>query len=140
MTSSTRSAPVPYFAPAITDDSREFWTAGARNELRICRCGDCGYYLHPPVPVCRACRSMNVAAQTVSGRGTLASFTVNHQAWSEGFSGPYILGLVEIAEQKGVNLITNIVDCALEEVRVGMPVQVAFEPVEDAWLPVFRPA
>lgn len=130
---------IPHAAPAITDDSREFWTAGERSELRIYRCDDCGTYIHPPVPVCRNCRSLHVGPQTVSGRGTLVSYTVNHQQWSEQFDGPYVVGLVQIDEQAGVHLTTNIVGCPLAEIRIGMPVAVAFHQHGDAWLPLFRP-
>jgi uncharacterized OB-fold protein len=52
---------------------------------------------------------------------------------------PYTLALVTIDEQDDVRLVTNIVECAPEEVRFGMPVEVVFEPHEDLWVPLFRP-
>jgi uncharacterized protein len=130
---------VPHVAPAITDDSREFWTSGQTGELRIFRCADCQHWVHPPVPVCRKCRSTRVAAQAVSGKGTLYSFTVNHHPWTDTFNGPYVLGLVELDEEPGVHVLTNIVDCAREEIRVGMALEVTFKPEGEAWLPLFRP-
>ena len=39
----------------------------------------------------------------------------------------------------GVRLTSNIVGCAPEAVRIGLPVRVVFEPVEDVWLPLFEP-
>jgi uncharacterized OB-fold protein len=42
-------------------------------------------------------------------------------------------------EQPGLRLTTNIVNCAIEEVRIGMRVRVLFEPYEDVWLPLFEP-
>jgi hypothetical protein len=38
-----------------------------------------------------------------------------------------------------VRLTTNIVGCEPAEVRVGLPVEVAFRQAGPAWLPVFRP-
>jgi uncharacterized protein len=131
---------VPHVAPAVTDDTRAFWTGGEVGQLRIARCQNCRHYLHPPAPVCRRCRSLDVAPEAVSGRGTLASYTVNHQQWGEEFGGPYIVALVEIAEEPELHLITNLVDLRLDEVEIGMPLEVDFVPIADAWLPIFRRA
>ena len=65
--------------PQLTVDNEFFWTAGAEGELRILGCQDCTALIHPPQPVCRYCRSHHLAPRTVSGRGTLAGFTVNHR-------------------------------------------------------------
>jgi uncharacterized OB-fold protein len=51
-----------------------------------------------------------------------------------------VIGLVTIAEQDDVRLTTNLVDCAPDEVWIGMDVEVTFEPEQDVWLPLFRPA
>lgn len=74
------------------------------------------------------------------GRGTIYTFTVTHQNQAPGFRDalPYVLAYVELAE--GVRLLTNIVDCAPEAVRIGMPVEVVFEDVTPAvTLVKFRP-
>jgi uncharacterized OB-fold protein len=68
------------------------------------------------------------------------TFTVNHQAWMPGPELPYVVAIVELPEQEGLRLTTNIVDCAPEEVRIGMPVEVTFEQHDDVWIPLFRPA
>jgi uncharacterized OB-fold protein len=64
---------------------------------------------------------------------------VNHQQWIPG-SDRYVVGLVTIAEQDDVRLMTNVVDCPEDELRVDMDVEVSFEQHEDVWLPLFRPA
>ena len=125
--------------PLLDIDTEYFWTSGADGHLRVKRCGDCGRYLHPPTPVCSTCRSRAVEPTIVSGRGTVATFTVNHQPWSPGFPPPYVYALVELEEQAGLNLATNIVGCPIEDVRIGMPVEVYFDRYEDVWLPLFRP-
>jgi len=80
----------------------------------------------------------------VSGRATLASYTINHQAWMPGPELPYVVGIVELAEQEALRLTTNIVDCAHDALRIGMPVRVTFErhedPEGDVYLPLFEPA
>ncbi|MGH9061341.1 MAG: Zn-ribbon domain-containing OB-fold protein, partial [Acidimicrobiales bacterium] len=97
--------------------------------------------------MCPRDHGRHVAPEAVSGRATVASYTVNHQQWMPGLEVPYVIAVVEIAEQADLRLTTNVVGCAPDEVRIGMDVQVCFEhhPVEgdsddDVWLPLFRPA
>jgi uncharacterized OB-fold protein len=126
--------------PVVTRSTEAFWTGGARDELLIHRCQDCGYWIHPPVGFCPACESRRTLAQPVSGRGTVASYTVNHQVWEPELDVPYVLALVELDEQSDIRLPTNIVNCALDDVYIGMRVQVLFEHNDDVWVPLFEPA
>lgn len=127
--------------PEITRDSAAFWTGGADGELRIYRCQSCQRYFHPPVGVCYRCRSRDVAPEAVSGQATVATYTINHHPWfGDAFPVPYALAIVELAEDPEVRLTTQIVDCPVEDVRIGMAVEVDFEHHEDVWVPVFRPA
>src|SRR3954447_5331901 len=113
--------------PAITDDTEAFWTGGGQGHLMVTTCGDCGYRTHPPGPRCPSCYGDNVAPQSVSGRGSVYSFTINRQQWSPGLDVPYVVAIVELEEQPGLRLLTNIVDCPVAEIEIGMPVAVAFE-------------
>jgi uncharacterized OB-fold protein len=129
--------------PKLTDDNRDFWTGGARGELRFWRCQDCGFYIHPPQPLCPQCHSKNLATEAVSGKATLASFTINHQAWMPGPELPYVVAIVELPEQAALRLTTNLVNCRHDEIHVGMPVRVLFEHHPDAdgdvYIPLFEP-
>ena len=58
----------------------------------------------------------------------MATYTINHQPWYPGLDPPYVVAIVEIDEQPDVRLMTNIVNCGVEKVYVGMPVRVLFEP------------
>jgi len=125
--------------PGLTPDNRAFWTGGKDGELRITRCGDCGRYTHPPLPLCFFCKSENVAPVAVSGRGQVHTCTVNHRAWLPGMAVPFVFAVVELEEQEGLFVMTNIVGCAPEAVHIGQRVQVRFEQHEDVWLPMFEP-
>ena len=125
--------------PRVTPQNEFFWTSGADGRLRFLRCSVCGTWVHPPTPVCPDCLSKDLAPAEVSGRATLATFTVNHQQWIPGFDPPYVFAIVEIDDAPGVRLMTNIVGCEPDDVRIGMPVQVTFEHREDVWLPLFAP-
>ncbi|OAA27425.1 hypothetical protein UG55_100876 [Frankia sp. EI5c] len=126
--------------PRVTPLTRAFWTGGERRALLLARCQACRSWLHPAPQVCRVCLSRDVVTEQASGRGTVASFTVNHQQWNPaGQVEPYVVAMVELVEQPALRLITNIVGCPVTDVRIGMPVRVVFEPLEDVWLPLFEP-
>jgi uncharacterized OB-fold protein len=123
--------------PALNADNEFFWTSGKDGVLRFLRCADCDCLVHPPVPFCARCGGRTEPA-SVSGRATVYSYTVNHQAW-DGTTEPYVIGLVAIDEQPDVRLTTNIVDCDPDDVRIGMPVEVVFADQDPIYLPLFRP-
>ena len=129
----------PRSLPALDDDNQAFWTGGANGELLINRCGECGYYIHPPTSFCPSCESRDVTPQPVSGKAEIVSMTVNHRQWFPNLQVPYVVALVAIEEQDDVRLVTNIVDCDPLSVRIGDKVKVQFEQAEDLWIPLFSP-
>lgn len=135
------SAPVQLARPlpAIDDDNQAFWTGGERGELLIYRCADCRYYVHPPTSFCPQCESRAVGPEPVSGRGSIVSLTLNYKAWFPDMPVPYAVALVGLEEQPSVHLVTNIVDCDPEKLRIGDRVKVHFEQNEDLWVPLFAP-
>lgn len=125
--------------PALTAENRAYWTGGGRGLLLIGRCPACGLWVHPAGPVCPRCLNRDVAPVPVSGLGTVYSFTVNHQRWHPELEVPYVIVVVELDEQKGLRLTTNLRDCPVDEVRIGMRVRVCFEAHGEIHLPQFRP-
>ncbi len=125
--------------PRLDDKNTFFWTSGADGTLRILRCQSDGYWIHPPAPVCPRCLARDLAPEATSGLGTVASFTINHQPWYPNLDPPYVIAMVELDEQPALRLTTNIVGCAVDDVRIGMPVQVVFEQYDDVWIPFFTP-
>ena len=125
--------------PATTVDTEAYWTGGEHNQLLICRCQDCQYYVHPPVNFCPQCESRDVKPEAVSGKGVVTSFTINHKQWMPSLKVPYAVALVSITEQEDVRLVCNIVNCDVDAVQMGMNVEVLFEQNEDLWVPLFQP-
>jgi uncharacterized OB-fold protein len=125
--------------PALTAENTFFWRAGERGVLRFMRCRACGHYVHPPLPICSICKCRDVRDEPVSGRGTVVSYTINHQVWEPGLEAPYVIGIVEMEEQSGLRLTTNIVNCDVAAVAIGLKVRVLFEQCADVWLPLFEP-
>jgi len=135
---------VPFrILPQLDDRNRHFWTSGAQGVLQILRCQQCGYYLHPPTPICPECRSTDLAAEAVSGEATVVTFSINHQQWMPGPEVPFVAAIVELVEDPSVRLRTNIVGCAPDDVHIDMAVTVVFEhhpdPDGDIYIPLFTP-
>ena len=142
MTSEPAQPPaIPKPAPPPGEISRFYWDAARQHRLVIQRCASCRYYIHWPQLRCPKCESERLAEVEVSGKGTVYSFCIVHHVFHPGFAAnvPYSLALIELAEQPGLRLVTNIVDCANEDVRVGMPVEVTFEDRDGYTVPQFRP-
>ena len=125
--------------PLLDDLNTPFWTGGEDGELRFLRCQDCGWWLHPPSTRCPQCLSKALAPEATSGRATVFTFTINHQPWMPGPELPFVVAIVELPEQAGLRLTTNIVGIAPDDVVIGMPVEVVFEHHDDVWIPLFQP-
>ncbi len=127
--------------PDPTPISQPYWDACRHHQLELQQCVDCGCFRFPPGYMCPSCASMALRWQRVSGRGRVHAYTVVHRPPHPAFAkdAPYVVALIELAE--GVVLMSNVVGCPAEQVRVGMPVQVTFDDVSaDIALPKFEPA
>ena len=118
-----------------------FWEAAQREVLMIQRCDSCRRYVHPPSPACPGCGGAALTPEPVSGRGEVESFTIMRRAFHPGFADelPYVVARVELVEQAGLVVVANVQGVAVEAVRIGQPVEVAFEHRADGSLPQFRP-
>lgn len=126
-------------APAVTDLTRPWWEACREGRLLLPRCNDCGRHHFRPEVACTHCMSLDWQWVEASGRGTLYSYSEIHRAPVPGFRTPAVLAIVELEE--GVTMFSNVVQCAPDALRIGMSLQVVFEPLDDeVTLPKFRPA
>jgi uncharacterized OB-fold protein len=127
--------------PEIDEENRPWWEALQRHELYVQKCRDCGDIRSYPRALCTECLSSRTEWVRASGAGKVYTFTVTCQNQAPGFREtlPYIMAYVELAE--GVKMLTNLVDCRPEEVKIGMPVEVVFDDVTpEVTLVKFRPA
>ena len=127
-------------------ETRADWEGCGRHERVSQRCRDCATVQHRPRGLCVSCFSDDIEHFAASGRGTVYTFTVTNQNGLPAFRNacPYVLAYVALEE--GPQLMTNIVGCDVEAVRIGMPVVVDFCDVEGdpgegaSAVPRFRPA
>ena len=127
----------PRQLPSLEPETAFYWQAGEQGVLKICRCQSCRHYVHPPMPRCPKCLG-DVRPVPVSGRGKVASYTINHQQWMPGIAVPFVFAAIELEEQDELYVMSTVSGCAIEAVKRGLPVQVGFEHHEDVWLPVFQ--
>lgn len=106
--------------------------------LLIEYCDGCARWVHPASGECRECGGRLVARE-VSGHGTVFTYTVNHHPYNPEIPTPYVIAIVELAEQRGLRVAANIVDCEPDSVTCGMPVTLRPERGA-AGAPQFAPA
>jgi uncharacterized OB-fold protein len=127
--------------PEVTPELAPFFAAARGGKLVVQQCARCGERRFPPREICSRCLGRESSWVTSSGRGTIASWNVMHQVYHPAFAEevPYAVVLVELED--GGRMISNVVDCPLDRLRIGLPVEVTFEKLsEDVSLPKFRPA
>jgi len=112
--------------------SARFLAAASEGRLALPLCAACGQHHCYPRPFCPHCWSEDLNWVDVSGVAKLYSFTVVRGG------EPYVLAVVELEE--GPRMMTNIVDCPLDAIQIGMPLRVDFRNLDGMVVPVFRPA
>src|ERR1700751_2652870 len=130
MAGSARTIP----PPPVNPETKPFWDAAAQGRLLIKRCTACDEPHWYPRAICPFCGSERTEWMEASGQGTIYSYSVFRPA-----PIPYAIAYVPLAE--GPTMMTNIVDCDLDAIRIGQAVRLAFKPTDGGPpVPMFAPA
>lgn len=91
--------------------------------------------------MCPKCWSNEISSTEVSGKGTLYSVVFYHQGRgaSGALAAPLPIGVIELAEQTGLRMTSEITDAQHEDIVIGMPVELTWTNFEGAPVPAFRP-
>ncbi len=116
--------------PVPDPDSVPFWEGLRNGKMMLCRCDDTGNWIHPPLERSRFTGGP-VHFEEVSGDGVIYSYTVVHQPLVPGRIPPYVIAIIELAEQPGLR-INAIVDAHPAEVRIGQPVRMNIVELGDS--------
>ena len=133
------SKPLP--RPLSPEVTKPFWEAAKRHELVIPRCTRCDHLFFYPRSECPRCLSNHLEWMQVSGRGRLHTYTVVYKPANAAFRDdtPYIYAVVQLDE--GPRMVSNVVQCEIDAVRVDMPLEAIFDDVTPEWTLVkFKPA
>ena len=121
-------------APQPNAETAAFWKATEERKLMVGKCNACGKVHYYPRAICPFCFSDRTELQQASGKGTIYAYSVMRRA-----PVPYAVAYVTLNE--GPTMMTNIVDCDLDNIRIGQAVRLVFKPSEGGPpVPMFTPA
>jgi uncharacterized OB-fold protein len=120
-------------APQPNLETKAFWDAAAEGKLMIGKCLACGQLFYYPRAICPFCFGDKTELQQASGSGTIYTYSVMRRA-----PIPYAIAYVTL--QEGVSMMTNIVDCDLDKIKIGQAVRLVFKPSDGGPpVPMFTP-
>ena len=111
-------------APTVYPDNADFWAAAGEGRLIVKYCNDCKQFHWYPRTICPHCGSDRTEFKASAGTGTIYSVSVTRRA------GPIAFAIAYVTLDEGVSMLTNIVDCDLDALRIGQKVRVVFKPTE----------
>ena len=134
-TTTAAASQLPTGEPNISHDNRRYWEATAEGRIELPRCTACDLVIWYPRSICPDCQSMDLSWETMSGNGTVYSYTITRagvgRKWREHL--PLVVAYVQLDE--GPIVLTNIVDTDPSIIEIGMAVTAVFHdtghPISD---------
>ena len=124
----------PLAAPIVDAATEPYFAAARQGVLKLRRCTACSQPHFYPRPLCPFCLG-DTEWIDAKGTGEIYSVSVTRRA------GPLPYAIAYVTLDEGVTMLTNIVDCDLDALRIGQRVKVRFKPSEgDSAIPMFTPA
>ena len=119
--------------PNPNPETQEFWNAANRGDFVLRYCLECGKTHWYPRAICPHCFGEKMQWRKASGRGTVYTFSVMRRT-----KIPYAIAYIALDE--GPKLISNIVDCNLDQIAIGQAVEIVFKKSENGFsVPMFKP-
>ena len=120
-------------SPTANPETQTFWEAAAQGRFLVRRCAACGRAHWYPRAICPFCFSDKTEWLPASGRGRVYSYSVMRRTLE-----PYAIAYVTLEE--GPTMLTNIVDCGLNALKVDLEVKLVFKRAEGGQMvPMFTP-
>ena len=135
----TQPQPAP-IVPDPTPTAQPFWDALAADRVDLQHCADCGQWVYYPRSRCSACMSRNLVWETISGEGTLYTFTIARQPTTPAFIEVHDLVLAVVELDEGPRLTTSLENVSEDRIRIGMRVKPYFHQAGDLTLLRYQPA
>ena len=121
--------------PLLNVGDKPYFDAAGEGKLMVGKCGGCGEVHHYPRGLCPFCFSDKVSLVQAKGTGTIYTYSVSRRA------GPIVYCIAYVTLDEGVTMMTNIVDCDLDTIKIGQKVKVVFKKSEGGTaVPMFAPA
>lgn len=125
--------------PVVQPWSEKFWEGTKEGKYLIQHCKDCDAKIFYPRKYCPECWSGNLNWIEASGKGTIFTFSTAYSMVEPRFMDelPYTLAFIDLEE--GIRIMSRIVECDPEDIKIGMKVEVVFYERDEYMLPYFRP-
>jgi len=118
-------------SPPINPENKPFFDAAREGKLLLGKCSSCGGLHYYPRAICPFCFNEKIQWVEAKGKGTLYSYSVMRRV-----PEPYAIAYVTLDE--GVTMLTNMVDCDLDRLRIGDAVHLVFKAAEGGeMIPMF---
>jgi len=135
---------LPHAAPVPDPEPWEagFWRLCAEHRLCFQRCTACGHVRHPPLPCCPRCRCFESGWIEATDDAELYTYTIVHHALHPSLRDavPYNAVVVAFPALAWIRLVSNIINCPPEQLRIGMPLRVCWDVAGNGRiLPRFEP-
>jgi len=120
--------------PVMNPGDEPYFHAAGEGKLMVKSCADCGEIHHFPRTLCPYCFSDKVDWVQAKGTGTVYTYSIMRRA------GPIAYCIAYVTLDEGVKMITNIVDCDLDTIKIGQRVKAVFKKSEGGIaVPMFAP-
>lgn len=125
--------------PVVQPWTEKFWEGTREGKYLIQHCKDCNTNIFYPRKFCPECWSGNLDWIEASGKGKIMTFSTAMSMVEPRFMDelPYTLAYIDLEE--GVRIMSRIVECDPQDIKIGMEVEVIFIERENFMLPYFRP-
>ena len=128
------------YLPIIYAEELPFWEAAKQRVLKLQKCNACNRPWYPIGPTCPHCFSEDFRWEVMSGRGVVHGLVIYHKPWTKWFEDKVPYAVAQVQLEEGPRLTSNILDCDVKKVHIGMKVEAAYEDVTDEiTLVQFRP-
>jgi len=136
--------PVAPTDPTTNESTRPFWLAALEGRLVAPRCNACGSFVLPPQPFCFQCQGSAFTWTELPGTGKIYSYTIVRHPLHPRLESivPYVSAVIELdgTQGAGARMLANVTDCDPDKVRIGDPVRIWFDRVNDTYaVPRFAP-
>jgi uncharacterized OB-fold protein len=123
----------------VTHDNIEFYRGLLDRKLVFLKCSSCAQFLQPQTRFCPHCLTRDTVPEAVDGAGVVFMFTQLHQGVPAGFTAPHPVVTCQLDAVPDVRFTSTIINCPVDDLRIGMEVELDWIEIAGNPAPVFTP-
>jgi uncharacterized OB-fold protein len=110
-----------------------FWDSLKRHRVEVQRCDSCGTFRYVPKEICPRCHSRSATWTPIDGSGEVYTYTIVRRAPTPAYQAEAPYAIVHVTMREGFRMIGSTTGIDPDEVRIGLPVQVAYYDATPDW-------